>query len=92
MNKIYGIRIPIAFESDENWYMVNRYGGKALLVWSAPVLLIGIGLVVAHYFRPTAAADLLLVNVFWFTPLLILGAVPQTLRWAKRNLKVKTGK
>ncbi len=28
MNKLYGIKIKKAFESEENWYKINAYGGK----------------------------------------------------------------
>ncbi len=31
MNRAYGVRIPKAFVSDENWYEINAYGGKLLL-------------------------------------------------------------
>ena len=31
MNHAYGVRIPKAFVSDENWYEINAYGGKLLL-------------------------------------------------------------
>ena len=31
MNHFYGVRIPKAFVSDENWYEINAYGGKLLL-------------------------------------------------------------
>ena len=42
MNSFYGVRIPKAFESDENWYKINAYGGKELIIWSIPILLSGI--------------------------------------------------
>jgi hypothetical protein len=42
-NRFYGIRIPKAFKSDPNWYDINAYGGKLLLVYG--VLLTGFGLV-----------------------------------------------
>jgi hypothetical protein len=28
MNCAYGFRIRKAFESDENWYLINRYGAR----------------------------------------------------------------
>ncbi|HQU34683.1 MAG TPA: SdpI family protein [Thermoanaerobaculaceae bacterium] len=30
MNHLYGVRIPKAFVSAENWYEINAYGGKLL--------------------------------------------------------------
>lgn len=29
-NRLYGIRTPLAFSSEENWYRVNRIGGQIL--------------------------------------------------------------
>jgi hypothetical protein len=42
MNHFYGMRIRRAFESDENWYRINRYGARQLILWSIPVILTGI--------------------------------------------------
>jgi uncharacterized membrane protein len=42
MNCLYGFRIPKAFESEENWYLINRYGAKALIYWSVVMMVIGI--------------------------------------------------
>jgi len=33
MNHWYGVRIPAAFESEEAWFDINRYGGRLLLLW-----------------------------------------------------------
>ena len=42
MNHLYGFRIKKAFSSDENWFKINHYGGRQMILWSIP--LIGIGL------------------------------------------------
>jgi SdpI/YfhL protein family len=42
MNCVYGFRIRKAFESEENWYRINRYGAKALMGWSVIIVAIGI--------------------------------------------------
>lgn len=42
MNNLYGFRIKRAFESDENWFKINTYGGKQLISWSIPLIIIGI--------------------------------------------------
>lgn len=34
MNKMYGIRLPKAFESEANWYAINTFGGKLLAACS----------------------------------------------------------
>ena len=41
-NNLYGIRIGKSFESDENWYVINRYGGTVLLVVGILVSALGI--------------------------------------------------
>lgn len=33
MNTVYGIRIRKAFTSPYNWYAINAYGGKLLLIF-----------------------------------------------------------
>lgn len=33
MNRWYGVRVSAAFESDEQWYAINAYGGWVMLVW-----------------------------------------------------------
>lgn len=38
-NKVYGIRIDQAFESEPLWYEINRYGGWAMLVAAGILLL-----------------------------------------------------
>lgn len=42
MNKVYGIRFKKSFESEENWYKINTYGGKQLILWSIPLILLGV--------------------------------------------------
>ena len=41
MNNVYGIRTKKALESDENWYKINKYGAKQLIIWSIVLALIG---------------------------------------------------
>ncbi len=41
MNRWYGIRIPKAYESEENWYEINAYGGKLLLVYGLALVAFG---------------------------------------------------
>ncbi len=42
MNKTYGIRLAKAFESQANWYMLNRFGGKQLILSSVGVAVAGV--------------------------------------------------
>jgi len=41
MNHLYGVRIPKAFFSRENWYEINAYGGKLLLGFGLFLLAVG---------------------------------------------------
>jgi uncharacterized membrane protein len=40
-NILYGIRTPLAFSSDENWYRVNAIGGKFFLRAGLAIMLVG---------------------------------------------------
>jgi len=41
MNPLYGVRIRKSFESEDNWYRINAYGGNQLIIWSIPMFLVG---------------------------------------------------
>lgn len=40
MNNWYGFRFPKAYKSDENWYKINEFGGRQLLVWGIVLLVL----------------------------------------------------
>jgi hypothetical protein len=44
MNKAYGFRLSKAFQSDENWFNINAYGAKQMIIWSTIMILIGIAI------------------------------------------------
>lgn len=80
MNKVYGVRIKKAFESDENWYKINAYGGKQLLLWSLPLVLIGI----ATFFLPLEGNGAMITAIA-FAPLIILiPAIVAIMMYSKR--------
>jgi hypothetical protein len=54
MNPWYGVRIPAAFESEERWFEINRYGGRLLFAWG--VAIAGTALVGAFLERRTWVA------------------------------------
>ncbi len=41
-NRIYGVRFKASLKSDKNWYEINEYGGKALLLASVPIAACGV--------------------------------------------------
>ena len=42
MNQWYGVRIKEAFESNDNWYAINAYGGKRLILWGWVLAALGV--------------------------------------------------
>jgi hypothetical protein len=48
MNGFYGIRIPAAFKSEQNWYDINAYSGRKMAAWSWLITVAGI----AGFFVP----------------------------------------
>ncbi len=67
MNRYYGIRIPKAFTSDENWYDINAYGGKVFLFYGLILTLFG---VTAQDLAPSPTS--ILMAVFIVGPLLLI--------------------
>lgn len=55
MNHIYGVRFKKSFVSEENWYTINKYGGKQLILWSILLLIIG----VSTFFLPLKVSGVL---------------------------------
>ena len=76
MNQVYGFRLGKAFESDENWYAINRYGAKALMCWSVVIMTVGI---VCLHIDPQ---NVLTVAKFAFLSLLV--PIAQTVWYARR--------
>jgi hypothetical protein len=67
MNRFYGIRIRKAFVSPHNWYEINAYGGKLLLVFG--LLLLAYGLISISFTPPPNSAW---TPVFLLIPLLLI--------------------
>ncbi|MEG9295196.1 SdpI family protein [Mangrovibacillus sp. Mu-81] len=42
MNHFYGMRIGKSFYSDELWYKINKFGAKRFIIWSIPLLIVGV--------------------------------------------------
>ncbi|MDI6796814.1 MAG: SdpI family protein [Desulfatibacillaceae bacterium] len=40
-NHFYGFRLKKAFESEQNWYAINHYGAKVMIVWSCIMIAAG---------------------------------------------------
>lgn len=81
MNRLYGIRIPAAFESPQRWYDINAYGGRCLAIGALPI----VGAGVTGFFL---SADWML-SYAWATTAValvsLLVPVVLILRWSRRN-------
>lgn len=75
MNKTYGIRLPKAFESEANWYTINKFGGKLLVACSIGFAVAGV-LFGSIKPAPTAWS-------FWVLILVPLGLLAVVLRRIK---------
>ena len=84
MNNFYGVRIPKAFESEENWYKINEYGGRQLVLWSCVLALFG----VVTFFLPLGAAekpnDTMVLIAATMPLIVLLPAIVQILRYARK--------
>ncbi len=47
-NRTYGFRFPQRLESEEAWFAINRYGARRMVIWSLPLLVLGM----ATFFLP----------------------------------------
>jgi hypothetical protein len=68
MNHWYGVRIAKSFVSTDNWYRINRYGGRWLIIYGVCLALLSL---VALMLPPPKTVN------FWFwtvslAPLLLL--------------------
>jgi hypothetical protein len=79
MNEWYGFRISKAFQSEENWFSINAYGARKLIICSIPIILIGI----LCFFIPLSGTMILIFGggtIALFTTIAII----QTLLFAKK--------
>jgi len=79
-NALYGVRFPQSFQSDDAWFAINRFGGRRLIVWSIPLIVMGI----VSFFLPLQSRTGLTL-VLGFGPLIfILIPVVEAWRFARR--------
>jgi uncharacterized membrane protein len=78
-NMWYGVRIRKAFESEENWYAINRFGGQRFTVWSQAMVASG----VLSLFLPLRANDALTMFVGLLPALMVMIPMVEILRYSK---------
>jgi SdpI/YhfL family protein len=81
MNRLWGVRVRAAFESDERWYDINAYGGR-LVSWGS-LLIIGTG--IAGFFLPVDALEPYVWSAAVISALSVLVPVVQTCWWIRRH-------
>jgi uncharacterized membrane protein len=79
MNHFYGVRFKKSYESDENWYKINHYGGKQLIAWSIPLLIIG----AVTFFLPLNGSGIL-STLIGCAPLIVLVPAYLSYKYAKK--------
>ena len=79
MNRWYGARFKKSFESEENWYRINAYSAKQLILWTIPILIIGI----VTLFLPLEG-NTGLFNAIAFSPLLVCVPCLLSYRYARK--------
>ena len=67
MNHVIGVRLKKSFTSEKNWYLMNSYGGRQLMIWSAALIVLG----VLAFFVPFNGDESLIV-LFAFLPVIVL--------------------
>ena len=83
MNGLYGVRIKGALLSEENWQKINRYGAKWTIVWSLPLVLIGLATFFVD-FDGAGDARTALITAFACAPLVLAIPAVQAYVYARR--------
>jgi len=79
MNESYGIRFKKSYESEENWYKINRYGARQLIIWSVILFVFG----AVTLFIPFEGKSWLVLTVS-IAPLIIVIPVIKSYQFSKR--------
>ena len=79
INRWYGIRFKKSYESEENWYAINKFGAKRLIIWSIPVVFLGI----AAFFIPIEGNGAL-AKLYIITPMLLIIPALESYLYARK--------
>jgi ABC-type phosphate transport system permease subunit len=73
MNKTFGIRTPKAFTSPENWYAINEYGGKVLILFTIIMCAVCVPLTII-FKRNELAQELMMAAplAFYIIPMILI--------------------
>ena len=77
-NQLYGVRFKASYASEEAWYDINQYGGQRLILWSIPLVAIGI----ATLFLPLGS-NIWAILLIACAPLIVIIPAVESWRYAK---------
>jgi hypothetical protein len=80
-NRWYGVRIPKSFESRENWFKLNRYGARQMILWSGISIACG---VVVLFLSPYDSRSIQAAVLSLLPPVALLIPIFRILRYAKK--------
>jgi hypothetical protein len=67
MNSFYGVRLRKSYSSEKNWYLMNEYGGRQLMLWTSTLVPLGI----LAFFIPFNGNEAFII-LFAFLPAIVL--------------------
>jgi hypothetical protein len=84
-NAFVGFRIQKAFESDELWYKINKYGAERMSRWAAALVILGpISALIPFNQSGSLLAAVLLALLGLLPSVFLLIPVVQTVRYASK--------
>ena len=78
-NNLYGFRLAEAFQSDEAWTQINRYGARRMISWAIPLILLG----VATCFLPLSQQPWLTGGLALMPVVFVLAPAYETWKYAR---------
>ncbi|MFP4381100.1 MAG: SdpI family protein [Candidatus Sumerlaeia bacterium] len=82
-NRWYGIRTRKALASEENWYRINRYAARRMIIWSVLIILSGPAALLVD-FGVQEDPRIGLIILFAHIPLILLIPVIETVIWSRK--------
>ena len=85
MNDFYGVRIKKSYESEENWYKINKFGARQLIGWAIFMIFMGVVslFIPFHHNDKAILAFVILPIIAIIIPLYHIFDYVKTLWWLK---------
>ena len=71
MNHFAGFRYPQAYQSDENWYKINYYGGKVTLPSAIIIIIMALFTSLTEFSHPIILFESLLLFLLMLIPTIL---------------------